>query len=144
MHPQQNIEKMARSIPLTDADRKPWLHRIAQEIDGFRERRECVVMTCSALKRAYRDIVIGDRHDAMLVYLKGSRELIHQRMVRREGHFMPVALLESQFATLEEPSPDEYPITIDIGGSPVETVAQIVRELEERETERKTGRLRLD
>src|SRR5215469_208325 len=90
-HPQQNIEKMARSIPLTDADRKPWLHRIAQEIDGFRERRECVVMTCSALKRAYRDIIIGDRNDVTLVYLKGSRELIRQRMVRREGHFMPVA-----------------------------------------------------
>jgi len=144
LHPPQNIEKMARGIALTDADRKPWLHRIAGEIDGFRERRECVVMTCSALKRAYRDIIIGDRHDVTLVYLKGSRELIHQRMVRREGHFMPVALLESQFATLEEPSPQEYPITTDIGGSPVETVAQIVRELEERETERKTGRLRLD
>lgn len=144
MHPQQNIEKMAGSIPLTDADRKPWLHRIAQEIDGFRQRGEGVVMTCSALKRAYRDIILGDRRDVTLVYLKGPRELIHLRMVRREGHFMPVDLLESQFATLEEPSPDEDPITIDIGGSPVDTVAQIVRELEERETERNAGRLRLD
>src|SRR6516162_3922414 len=107
LHPRANVEKMRSGTPLTDADRRPWLHKIAGEIDGWRARGECGVLTCSALKRSYRDIIIGDRRNVVLVYLRGSRELIHQRMVARHGHFMPVALLDSQFATLEEPTPDE-------------------------------------
>ena len=95
-------------------------------------RGECGVLTCSALKRSYRDIIIGDRRDVVLVYLKGSRELIHQRMVARHGHFMPVALLDSQFATLEEPSPDEHPIVVDIGGRPADIAHEIVFHLETR------------
>jgi gluconokinase len=87
-------------------------------------------LTCSALKRSYRDIIIGDRRDVVLVYLKGSRELVHQRMVARHGHFMPVALLDSQFATLEEPSPDEHPIVVDIGGRPADIAHEIVFHLE--------------
>jgi carbohydrate kinase (thermoresistant glucokinase family) len=132
LHPAANVEKMRSGTPLTDADRLPWLSRIAQEIDGWRQRRQSGVVTCSALKRSYRDILIGGRTDVTLVYLKGSRELIQQRMTARHEHFMPVALLDSQFATLEEPTPDEHPIVADVGGAPLEIVAEIVRQLRER------------
>lgn len=130
LHPPENVAKMSGGTPLTDADRIPWLNRIAGRIDEWRSRGESGVITCSALKRAYRDIVIGSRPDVGLVHLKGSRELIGRRMVARKGHFMPSALLETQFATLEEPSPEERPITVDIGGTPSEIVAEIVRRLQ--------------
>jgi gluconokinase len=133
LHPPENVEKMRRGTSLTDADRMPWLRKIAAEIDGWRAREECGVLTCSALKRSYRDIIIGDRRDVVLLYLRGSRELIHQRMVARHGHFMPVALLDSQFATLEEPTPDEHPITVDVGGNPADIAHEIVRHLEDRD-----------
>jgi carbohydrate kinase (thermoresistant glucokinase family) len=132
LHPRENVEKMHGGTPLTDADRLPWLRRIAEEIDAWRARAECGVLTCSALKRSYRDIIIGDRHDMVLVYLKGSRDLIHQRLVARHEHFMPVALLDSQFATLEEPTPDEHPIIVDVGGKPAEIAHEIVLRLEDR------------
>jgi carbohydrate kinase (thermoresistant glucokinase family) len=115
LHPRANIEKMRRGMPLTDADRIPWLRRIADEIDGWRARGESGVLTCSALKRSYRNIIIGDREDVSLVYLRGSYDLIHRRMVARHEHFMPVALLDSQFQALEEPSPDERPTIVDVG-----------------------------
>jgi gluconokinase len=136
LHPPENVEKMRSGIPLTDADRLPWLRKIAEEIDGWRARGECGVLTCSALKRSYREIIIGDRHDVVLVYLKGSRDLIHQRLIARHEHFMPVALLDSQFATLEEPTSDEHPIIVDVGGKPAEIAREIVRRLEapQRET----------
>jgi carbohydrate kinase (thermoresistant glucokinase family) len=124
---------MRAGTPLTDADRMPWLHKIAEEIDGWRARGECGVLTCSALKRSYRDIIIGDRRDVVLVYLKGSRERIHQRMVARHGHFMPLALLDSQFATLEEPTPDEHPIIENVEGKPADIAHEIVCQLEDRD-----------
>jgi carbohydrate kinase (thermoresistant glucokinase family) len=133
LHPPENVEKMRSGTPLTDADRIPWLRTIAAEIDGWRARGECGVLTCSALKRSYRDIIIGDRRDVVLVYLKGSPELIHQRMAARHGHFMPVALLDSQFATLEEPTPDEHPIIEDVEGKPADIAHQIVGRLEDRQ-----------
>jgi gluconokinase len=127
LHPRENVEKMHGGTPLTDADRMPWLRKIAEEIDGWRARGECGVLTCSALKRSYRDIIIGDRHDVvLLVYLKGSRDLVRRRMIARHEHFMPVALLDSQFATLEEPTPDEHPIIVDIAGKPAEIAHEIV------------------
>jgi carbohydrate kinase (thermoresistant glucokinase family) len=135
LHPRENVEKMSTGTPLSDADRLPWLRKIAEKIDGWRARGECGVVTCSALKRSYRDIIIGSRHDVVLVYLKGSRELIHQRMIARHEHFMPVALLDSQFATLEEPAPDEHPIIVDVGGKPAEMVQESVRRLEDRQRE---------
>lgn len=131
-HPPSNVEKMRGGTPLTDADRLPWLRKIAAQIDDWRSHGESGVLTCSALKRAYRDIIIGDRGDVVLVYLRGSRELIHQRMMARHKHFMPVALLDSQFATLEEPESDEDPIVADVSGSPDEIVAEILRQLEGR------------
>jgi len=133
LHPPENVKKMRSGTPLTDADRMPWLRKIAGEIDGWRARGECGVLTCSALKRSYRDIIIGDRRDVVLVYLKGSRELIHQRMVARHGHFMPAELLDSQFATLEEPTPDEHPIIEDVEGKPADIAHRIVRQLEDRD-----------
>lgn len=131
LHPRQNIEKMRSGTSLTDADRLPWLRKIAEEIEGWRARGECGVLTCSALKRSYRNIIIGNRHDVVLVYLKGSRDLIHRRMAARHGHYMPIALLDSQFATLEEPTPDEPPIIVDVGGKPAEIAHEIVRQLED-------------
>ena len=124
---------MHGGTPLTDADRMPWLQKIAEEIDGWRARGESGVLTCSALKRSYRDIIIGDRPDVTLVYLKGSHDLIRRRMAARHEHFMPVALLDSQFATLQEPTPDEHPIIVDVGGRPAEIAAEIVHQLEERQ-----------
>ncbi len=133
LHPAANVEKMHRGTPLTDADRLPWLRKIADEIAGWSARGESGVLTCSALKRSYRDIIIGGRPDVTLVYLKGSHDLIHRRMAARHEHFMPVALLDSQFATLQEPTPDEHPIIVEVGARPAEIVAEIVRQLEERQ-----------
>jgi gluconokinase len=132
LHPQENVEKMSRGAPLTDVDRMPWLETVAGKIDEWRKLGECGVLTCSALKRCYRDIILGRRPEVALLYLKGSPDLVRRRMLARQGHFMPVALLDSQFAALEEPTADEHPITVDIGGSPAEIVAAVLRELEER------------
>jgi len=128
-HPRQNIEKMKSGTPLTDEDRWPWLRAIAAQIDEWRVQGKAGVVTCSALKRAYRDILIGDRREVRLVYLRGSHELIRDRMAARKEHFMPVGLLDSQFKTLEEPGPDERPVTVDIGGTPAEIVAAVIRKL---------------
>lgn len=133
LQPAENVEKMHGGTPLTDADRMPWLHKIAEEIDGWRARGESGVLTCSALKRSYRDIIIGGRPDVTLVYLKRSHDLIRWRMAARHEHFMPVALLDSQFATLQEPTPDEHPIIVDVGSRPAEIAAEIVHQLEERQ-----------
>jgi gluconokinase len=132
LHPPANVQKMRGGTPLTDEDRWPWLAAIARRIDEWRAGGEGGVVTCSALKRAYRRIIVGDRPEATLVYLKGSQELIHARMAARHEHFMPVALLESQFRILEEPGPDERPIVVDVAASPAAIVATIVRELGER------------
>ncbi len=132
LHPPANVAKMRSGTPLTDEDRWPWLGAIARRIDEWRAAGEGGVITCSALKRAYRAILIGDRPEGTLVYLKGSPKLIHQRMARRHKHFMPVALLDSQFKTLEEPGPDERPIVVDVAPTPAEIVATIVRELKAR------------
>ena len=133
LHPEANVEKMHSGTPLTDADRLPWLNKIAAQIDGWRACGESGVLTCSALKRSYRNIIVGGRPDVTLVYLKASYERIHRRMAARHEHFMPLRLLDSQFATLQEPTPDEHPLTVNVDGKPVEIVAEIVRQLEQRE-----------
>jgi carbohydrate kinase (thermoresistant glucokinase family)/Cof subfamily protein (haloacid dehalogenase superfamily) len=134
LHPRENVEKMRVGTLLTDADRMPWLYRIAEEIDSWRARGESGVLTCSALKQSYRDTIIGDRPDVTLVYLKGSHDTIRRRMAARHEHFMPVALLDSQFATLQEPTPAEHPITVDVSGRPAEIAAEIVRRLKGRQS----------
>jgi len=132
LHPRENVEKMKSGTPLTDADRLPWLQAIARRIDVWRETGEAGVVTCSALKRSYRDIVLGDRRDVALVYLKGPQALIHGRLTARTSHFMPVGLLESQFVTLQEPAEDERPIVVDIGSEPAWIAGEILRRLAER------------
>ncbi len=131
-HPPSNVAKMHAGTPLTDEDRWPWLRAIAHEIDAMRARGEQGVVACSALKRSYRDILIGDRADVVLVYLQGSKALIAERIASRKGHFMPATLLDSQFATLEEPGPDEHPIVVSIGASPEAIVDAVVDRLRER------------
>ena len=128
-HPRANVEKMKGGTPLTDEDRWPWLRAIAAQIDAWRAQGKAGVVTCSARKRAYRDVLIGDRREVRLVYLRGSHELIHARMAARHKHFMPLGLLDSQFKTLEEPGPDERPLVVDVGGTPAEIVAEIIRQL---------------
>ncbi len=113
-HPPENVAKMAGGTPLNDEDRKPWLAAIAAWIDDLRATGRNGIVTCSALKRRYREVIIGDRPDVALVYLKGSRELIGGRMAARQHHFMPPALLDSQFAALEEPGPDENPLVVSV------------------------------
>jgi len=125
-HPPANIEKMHAGVPLTDEDRWPWLEAIAAWIDATRRQGNHAVIACSALKRAYRAILVGERRDVVLVYLQGKRELIARRLAARDGHFMPASLLDSQFAALEEPGPDERPIVIPIAPHPREIVETIV------------------
>lgn len=129
-HPPANVAKMSSGIPLTDEDRKPWLAAIAAWIDDLRASGGNGIVTCSALKKAYREVIVGDRPDVALVYLRGSRELIGQRMAARQHHFMPPALLDSQFATLEEPGADENPLVVQVEASKEAIVEQVVRELQ--------------
>jgi carbohydrate kinase (thermoresistant glucokinase family) len=128
-HPPANVAKMRSGTPLTDEDRWPWLDAIAAWIDDRRAAGEPGIVTCSALKRSYRDVLIGAREDVRLVYLKGDEELISQRLSKRHGHFMPAALLHSQFETLEEPKADERPITVSIAPRPEKIAAEIIKAL---------------
>ncbi|HEV2556154.1 MAG TPA: gluconokinase [Bosea sp. (in: a-proteobacteria)] len=128
-HPPENVAKMAGGTPLTDEDRKPWLAAIAAWIDDLRASGKNGIVTCSALKRAYRRVIVGDRADVALVYLKGSRELIGERMAQRQHHFMPTALLDSQFATLEEPGEDEQPLVVSVESSKDAIVADVLTRL---------------
>ena len=120
-HPKSNVEKMSAGQPLTDADRLPWLQKIAARIDEACGKHEHLVISCSALKRSYRDILVHGRTEVRLVYLEGSRELIADRLAKRKNHFMPAGLLDSQFAILERPSPLERAVIVSID-APVETV----------------------
>jgi gluconokinase len=129
LHPQSNIEKMHHGEPLTDEDRWPWLRAIAAWIDKTRQAGGHGIVACSALKRAYRDILVGDRRDVRLVFLKGDQDLIARRVAARADHFMPAALLDSQFAALEEPAADEHPIVVSIAPHPREIVDAIVAKL---------------
>ncbi len=127
LHPEANVAKMAAGHALTDEDRWPWLDRIAEWIDERIEAGEPGIVTCSALRRSYRDVL--RREAVTFVHFAGDRELILERMLRRQGHFMPATLLDSQFATLEPPQDDERAITIDISLTPAEQAAQIASRL---------------
>ena len=120
-HPASNVAKMSAGHPLTDEDRRPWLQAIADEIGRVCRAGGHLVVACSALKRAYRDVLVGARTDVRFVFLDGSPALIADRLARRKGHFMPPGLLDSQFRTLEPPQADEQAITAPID-APVETI----------------------
>ena len=128
-HPAANIDKMRKGIALDDEDRQPWLQAIAAFIDRTRQAGGHCVIACSALKRRYRDVLIGARRDVRLVYLKGEEALVARRIAARTEHFMPARLLHSQFGALEEPGPEENPITVRIAPEPGAIVAAIVTEL---------------
>jgi ribose 5-phosphate isomerase A len=127
LHPEANVAKMHAGIALTDADRQPWLGRIAAWIDGQRAAKEPGIITCSALKRSYRQIIIGGRPEVRLVYLRGGRDTMAEHLAGRSGHFMPPSLLLSQIETLEEPGPDEEPLTIDAGPPAGQAAGEIIR-----------------
>ena len=127
LHPAANVEKMSRGIPLDDADRMPWLEAVAKTIRDWRSENRPGVIACSALRRAYREVIVGGHDDVCFVYLRGVRDLIAWRLAKRRGHFMPVHLLDSQFATLEEPMvPPERAIELDVSGSPEELTRAVL------------------
>jgi len=128
-HPASNVAKMSAGHPLTDEDRWPWLQAIADEIDRVCKAGQHAVIACSALKRAYRDVLVHGRCDVRIVYLKGTQELIAKRMAARKNHFMPSGLLDSQFKTLEPPDSSENPVTVSIDASIDAIVDDIVRQL---------------
>ncbi|MFL5014857.1 MAG: gluconokinase [Rhizobium sp.] len=115
LHPAANVEKMSKGIPLTDDDRMPWLDRIGEEMKASLEKSEGIIVSCSALKRVYRDrLRVAAGGNLFFVYLEGSRALLMKRMGERKGHFMPVSLLDSQLATLEVPTGEPGVVTVDI------------------------------
>jgi gluconokinase len=125
-HPVENVDRMSRGIPLTDDDRAGWLRSLAMRIREAKDAGSGLVMTCSALKRSYRDVLRAEADALQFVFLRGPRALIAERLVSRRGHFMPPSLLESQFAALEEPSPGEDAWVCDVRESPHDLVATLV------------------
>jgi gluconokinase len=128
-HPAANIAKMSAGQPLTDADRLPWL----EVISGWIGEREAAgtggIVTCSALKRSYRDLLRAGHRDVRFICLVGSHDLLHSRLVDRVGHFMPASLLDSQLATFEPLQPDEPGVTIDVAATPETIEAQALAAL---------------
>ena len=122
LHPASNVEKMAKGIPLADEDRWPWLDLVGQELASALARGDTLVLSCSALKRAYRErLRKAAGGELFFVFLKGSTELLEVRMGERTGHFMPTSLLKSQLATLESPEGEDRVVTVDIDAS-LETI----------------------
>ncbi|HEY0852024.1 MAG TPA: gluconokinase [Bradyrhizobium sp.] len=128
-HPASNVAKMSAGQPLTDDDRWPWLKAIADEIDRLCGKDQRAVVACSALRRAYRRVLVHGRDDVRIVFLDGTKELIAGRLAVRKGHFMPLDLLDSQFRTLERPAPDEDAVTVSIDATVETIVDNIVRQL---------------
>lgn len=127
LHPRANVEKMSKGIPLTDDDRMPWLDIIGETIRTALAKGEGVIVSCSALKRIYRDrLREAAGGNLFFVYLEGSKELLTDRMGHRTGHFMPTSLLESQLATLEVPTGEPGVVTVDIDDT-VEAIAEAAR-----------------
>ncbi len=129
LHPHSNIQKMKAGHPLTDDDRRPWLAKIADWVDERLDGGENGLITCSALRRAYRDVINQRGSGVLFVFLAGSKETIAGRLAAREGHFMPSRLLDSQFADLQEPTPDEPAIRAEIGPAPEVVAEEILEQL---------------
>jgi len=130
LHPPCNIAKMSRGEPLGDVDRWPWLAAVGKMLAT---RQGVTIVGCSALKRVYRDRIREEAGAPVtFVYLSGTRELIASRMTARSGHFMPLSLLENQFATLEPPGADEHAVTVDIDRPLGEIVVAIMLALKEK------------
>jgi carbohydrate kinase (thermoresistant glucokinase family) len=132
LHPPENVAKMAAGHPLTDDDRRPWLQRIRQWMTEREAAGESGIVTCSALKRRYRDLLRDGDADpnVVFVYLHASREQLLARVTARQGHFMPASLLDSQLADLEPPGPDEHAVRVEIGPAPAAQADAIIAELD--------------
>lgn len=128
-HPPDNIAKMSAGQPLNDDDRKPWLLAIAEFIEENIEHGRPCVVTCSALKRRYRDALRGSRRDVQIIHLDGDFELIAARMAARKNHFMPTSLLNSQFEALEQPGPDENVWSVSVAPKKEGVVDDIIAKL---------------
>jgi carbohydrate kinase (thermoresistant glucokinase family) len=126
LHPPANVAKMRAGHPLDDADRLPWLQAVARWIDERLAAHEPGIITCSNLKRAYREITIGDRRGVRLIYLRADERVIHDRIVGRQHRYMPPSLLRSQMETLEEPGADEHPLVVTVHGDVGETISEIL------------------
>ena len=129
-HPPANVAKMSAGHALNDHDRAPWLTAIVAHIDAARNAGAHAIVSCSALKRVYRNVLIGARNDVALVFLDGSKEAIAKRLSARHAHFMPPALLDSQFAALEQPSADEHALIVSVEQTPDAIVGAIISGLE--------------
>ncbi len=129
-HPPANVAKMAAGFPLTDEDRWPWLEAIAAWIRARAAAGETAVVTCSALRRAYRDVLRAASPGARFVHLTGPRGLLEQRIGGRRGHFMAASMLDSQLGILEPLAPDEPGITVDVSPAPPVIVSRILKQLE--------------
>jgi gluconokinase len=125
-HPPANVARMAAGIALTDDDRQGWLQMLGAQLGAAKREGRSVVLSCSALKRSYRDTLRRQANDLALVYLAGTPELLAQRMAGRSGHYMPPSLLASQLATLEPPQADEHALTLDIARSPQAIVHDVL------------------
>jgi carbohydrate kinase (thermoresistant glucokinase family) len=125
-HPAANVEKMRAGTPLTDDDRWPWLRSIAAWMDERAALGESAVVTCSALRRSYRDLLLGGRPEARMVFLATDPEVITRRLAARVGHFFPGQLLSSQLQALEPPQPDERVLTVVPGDDPAVTAQSII------------------
>ena len=123
LHPAGNVAKMHAGLPLTDADRRPWLAAVTARIDGYLEAGQSAVLACSLLKRRYRDEITAGRPSVRIVFLDVSREVLNERMRARHGHFFPAALLDSQLAVLEPPQPDERLLVVAETGQPPAVIA---------------------
>jgi carbohydrate kinase (thermoresistant glucokinase family) len=128
LHPAANIAKMHAGVPLTDADRAPWLAAVKAWIDARLAAAEPGLITCSALKRSYRDFLVAGRPSVRILYLRADRATLESHLAHRTGHFMPPSLLQSQLNTLEEPAPDEHAITVQLRDTVEETVAEAAKD----------------
>lgn len=133
LHPQHNIDKMRAGTPLTDADRMPWLERIRDELDRRSTAGEPVVLACSALKKAYRDVLRTSVGVVGFVHLRAEREELIERLAGRNGHFFPAALIDSQLATLEEPDADEHALVVGATEPPGHIAEQALAVWQEKE-----------
>nr|WP_321454650.1 gluconokinase [uncultured Cohaesibacter sp.] len=128
-HSQDNVKKMAAGIPLTDEDRKPWLETLAAAMSHWDARGETRVLSCSALRKAYRDLFRQAAQNLRFIFLDGAEDLVRARMAERQSHFMPVKLIESQIAALEVPDGEEDVIRIDIANDPQAMVSDVMEKL---------------
>jgi carbohydrate kinase (thermoresistant glucokinase family) len=130
LHPDANVKRMEGGEPLADADRQPWLEKIRDLAARLLAEERSGVIACSALKRAYRELIREGGDAIRFVYLRGEREEIEVRIRQRENHYMPATLLDSQFDALEEPAPDEHVLEVSIDGPPEATAREAIEKLD--------------